>query len=360
MNRTLSILLPSIAVFIVGVSTTFFFCDRLMQQNEINSRLILERELVQFTDRLGHALNYSNTSTQMLAYIEEQNMLPFDFEGVASQLFERFAFIDALQIVRGDTIIHTYPLLGNEVTIGYGVGKVAQHFREMEKAKERNQLYFEGPFELLQGGTGFVGRLPIWKGDTLWGYAAAIIRYNTFLDALGLDENGEQSGFQFQLIKRDPYIGDVQLFGHDIYAGEGLVINTLNPMGDWDIYVRKLHPEQDNSMMELALLGIFVSLLLALMVGFLAAQPQQLRAKVAQRTAHLKRSNQKLQEYTFHNAHIVRAPLTNILALIPLLEHSNNEAERKEFIEALELSATNLDKALHVIQDIVKEESAID
>ncbi len=85
-----------------------------------------------------------------------------------------------------------------------------------------------------------------------------------------------------------------------------------------------------------------------------------LENKVAERTRHLSRSNQKLREINFHNAHIVRAPLANILALVHLLKEDANldSQSRKELIDALQDVAENLDRALHSVRSTLEEGEA--
>ncbi len=65
----------------------------------------------------------------------------------------------------------------------------------------------------------------------------------------------------------------------------------------------------------------------------------------------IKGQNEHLQEIAFMNAHIVRSPLANILALTTLLDTEKNiGAEAKELINHLQTSAQQLD---NVIKEIV-------
>jgi len=48
-------------------------------------------------------------------------------------------------------------------------------------------------------------------------------------------------------------------------------------------------------------------------------------ARIEQRTQQLTVQNQKLTEYTFVNAHKLRAPISSILGLINLIEQSSPE-----------------------------------
>lgn len=68
-----------------------------------------------------------------------------------------------------------------------------------------NQLHFEGPFKLKQGGISFAGRFPILQQDTLWGFAAVIIRKENFIKTLGLNQTDFATGVS---VERYHPIGD--------------------------------------------------------------------------------------------------------------------------------------------------------
>ncbi|QMU30414.1 PAS domain-containing protein [Adhaeribacter radiodurans] len=70
-----------------------------------------------------------------------------------------------------------------------------------------------------------------------------------------------------------------------------------------------------------------------------AEEEKQLKAKV-------------LQEVSFSQAHLVRAPLANILALITFLEQiDHQDEETKQIVGMLQVSAAELDKQVRAIVD---------
>lgn len=60
-----------------------------------------------------------------------------------------------------------------------------------------------------------------------------------------------------------------------------------------------------------------------------------LEEKVYERTKELSAKNDKLAEYTFINAHQLRAPVATILGLVQLLDYDNDEEEKEEIIQKL-------------------------
>ncbi|WP_436515178.1 hypothetical protein [Ekhidna sp. To15] len=70
--------------------------------------------------------------------------------------------------------------------------------------------------------------------------------------------------------------------------------------------------------------------------------------KVAERNfVNMERQNQKILEYSFINAHLVRAPLVNIIGLAELDERKNDQ------YESLENRAKKFDQILHKISSVL-------
>ena len=64
---------------------------------------------------------------------------------------------------------------------------------------------------------------------------------------------------------------------------------------------------------------------------------------------NLEKENQKIIEYSFINAHLVRAPLSNIIGIVDLIDNKN------EKVESLEKSAKKFDAVLHKISGVLHQ-----
>lgn len=74
---------------------------------------------------------------------------------------------------------------------------------------------------------------------------------------------------------------------------------------------------------------------------------------ITERTHYIKAiedQNEQLKEISWIQSHIIRAPLTRIMGLIPLINESTDEADKAQMLEYLMLSAHELDE---VIKDII-------
>lgn len=75
----------------------------------------------------------------------------------------------------------------------------------------------------------------------------------------------------------------------------------------------------------------------------------KLEEKVQVRTNQLIEQNSKMQEYTFFNSHILRAPISRIRGLLNLLSMNVNPEEEKQVRELLMASMNELDQAVKSI-----------
>jgi light-regulated signal transduction histidine kinase (bacteriophytochrome) len=80
-----------------------------------------------------------------------------------------------------------------------------------------------------------------------------------------------------------------------------------------------------------------------------------LEERVKERTEQLEKQNQQLLEYAFINAHLLRAPVCNILGLIDLLKNHDFDTEQMEIIQFLDNSTKELDEMVMKINRSIKK-----
>jgi sensor domain CHASE-containing protein len=138
-----------------------------------------------------------------------------DFNSVADKLLPYYPGVQSLQLAPGGIVRQIYPLAGNERAIGHDLLADPQRNKESILAKESGLLTLAGPFNLLQGGVGAAGRLPVFLPSNVagksefWGFAIALIRFPEVLGVNGLDRL-KAHGYQYRLWKPDPNTGKAQ------------------------------------------------------------------------------------------------------------------------------------------------------
>ena len=82
---------------------------------------------------------------------------------------------------------------------------------------------------------------------------------------------------------------------------------------------------------------------------------ENLEKTIAERTYALERQNQQLIEYSFINAHKLRAPLARILGLVNLVKLTTDGEEQKKLMDFLMQTSMELDEVVKSINTVVQE-----
>lgn len=84
--------------------------------------------------------------------------------------------IKNISIIKDTTIVWTYPEKGNENVIGKDLTKISSQKESVLLAKNKGITVFQGPVTLIQGGLGFIIRIPSYddKGK-YWGQVSVVI-----------------------------------------------------------------------------------------------------------------------------------------------------------------------------------------
>ncbi|MBI4984574.1 MAG: CHASE domain-containing protein [Rhodocyclales bacterium] len=181
-----------------------------VHETRADSRRLATKILAQgYAQRIQERLQTALVSTYVLASVVKQSGGRVQhFNDVAAELITLFPSVSALQLAPDGVIQECYPLQGNEAAIGHDLLADRKRNREAAVAITTQQLTLAGPFKLIQGGVGAVGRLPVFltneRGDShFWGFANALVRIPTLLDAAGLNTLAK-AGYRYELWRIHP------------------------------------------------------------------------------------------------------------------------------------------------------------
>lgn len=171
----------------LGAGAGFAYLDsqRTLKRAEVRALAYAQAQ------RLSQRLQESLGPAYMLASLVQQGNGKVDnFEAVAVEIMTQFPMARAVQLAPMGVISQVYPLPGNEKVLGHDLIKDKARNREAHLAISRKQLTLAGPFELMQGGLGAVGRYPVFRrqadGRTdFWGFSIVLIRVPELLSAAG-------------------------------------------------------------------------------------------------------------------------------------------------------------------------------
>ena len=283
-----------LAFLLVLIITQTITNQRFKIQNQNEQHKVNERAL-ELEEDLQGILGQSSTATQTLAFIVENYGIPDNFDSIAQLLINSNKNIDALELVNKDGVItHVYPLAGNEV-LGLNIFKDSIGKDGAITTLERKDYFTAGPIYLNQGGSGFVGRRPLFNDDGFNGFVAAVIKLSTVINAVEIDSLDDPQ-FYFQLAKINPNkTEEVFYSSKDISKGEAINVPLTTSQGEWKLYVISNQPTSYSTIIIFSVLGFLLSLVCGILVWFLVRQPFRLNQLVLQKTKLLNESNNKLK-----------------------------------------------------------------
>jgi len=133
-------------------------------------------------------------------------------------------------IIKDTTIIFNYPKEENQKAIGTNLAKIPEQKDDLLKVKNTLKPIFFGPINLVQGGQGYIARIPIIMDGKYWGQISIVLKSDKvekLFQQYAKDNNLEISMFKgeesseniifgdINIIDRDPIFSTVSLIGTD-------------------------------------------------------------------------------------------------------------------------------------------------
>lgn len=231
-----------------------------------------------------------------------------NFATVADEMLPFYPGASELALAPHGVIGEVAPLQGNEKALGLDVLSYPPQHIEAEISRNSGKLTLAGPLQLVQGGLGIVGRLPVFLdapgGRRFWGFTEVVMRLPEALAPAQLRQLLTQ-GYDYQLWRVNPVTGARQV----IEASQpGLTFVPVEqavqlPNGNWTLSIVPTrgwnHPL--GLSLEIAL-GLIVSVLLGYVAKLaldLKSHELGLEALISARTAEAMLAKNQL-EATFN------------------------------------------------------------
>lgn len=264
---------------LIGIFLTIFVLSILIgvhinRSHKINQQLIGKLLVQGYAQRLQERLQTAMVSSYILAAaVKQAEGVPLNFQDLAADLLVHFPSVSAMQLAPDGVIREIYPLEGNEAALGHDLLSDRRRNREAVTAISKQQLTLAGPFNLIQGGVGAVGRLPIFlinqrNESYFWGFVNVLVKVPQMLELASFDELHKE-GFVYELWRIDPDTDQRHVFSRtsktELVAPVEHVITVHN--GRWILSVAPIDGWA-SQFYELELLGYAVAI--ALLVTLMA------------------------------------------------------------------------------------------
>ncbi|KGO95829.1 hypothetical protein Q767_09055 [Flavobacterium enshiense DK69] len=270
------------------LNLAIYFRYEVIRENEQRNMTYILNVVKQ---NIEQTLKSSYATTITLALTIDDSGNPKNFEEVGKQLVANYTSVDAVQLVPKGVIKYTYPLKGNEAAINFDILHHPVHRKSALRAIATKSIYFSGPRELIQGGMGVVGRLPVFKKGRFWGFSSVILKFDTFIKSTGIGSfKSDKYYFQFSKInpithKEEFFLEDKSDFSKKNYQKVEI------PEGGWNLYII---PKNESALFWAFMPVISIAFLLSLLCGFfvttLLKKPSELQKLVEAQTLKLARS----------------------------------------------------------------------
>jgi len=181
-------------------------------------------------------------STGLVVYVAANpDVQDYEFAGVAASLIQKDPTIINVGLAKDNVLSHVYPLEGNKAALGLNYMKNEHQRGAVLRAISEINTVVAGPVNLVQGGRGLIGRIPIFlgpNGSDYWGIASVVVDFDAFesnilalAKNLGVDvvlKGKDASG-----LEGDVFIGDEASFSVPV---ETVMDEISLPVGRWVLF----------------------------------------------------------------------------------------------------------------------------
>jgi len=280
----------------------------LVRQSELQRERQLRAQVADLAGDHAHAIQrnieHALSATYALAALVRQGRGEVaDFEATAQQMLRFYPGAASLQLAPRGIVMRIVPLAGNQQAIGHNLLADPARNKEAFLARDTGKLTLAGPFNLVQGGLGAVGRLPVFLDDekpVFWGFTTVLIRFPEVLEEARLAVMEDQ-GYAYKLWRVHPDSGEHQVIAASGSAALSAPVDQsfALPNGRWTLSVAPLQGWGDPygiafktalALLFSVLLGYLTKLLVELRI-----YERNLEALVGERTLQLSTSEQRIR-----------------------------------------------------------------
>jgi diguanylate cyclase (GGDEF)-like protein/PAS domain S-box-containing protein len=302
----------AVIVFMVAACGSVLLVWNMEQRRLQSERARVDSIVADRVHAIQSTIERALSSTYALSALVHQAGGEFsNFESVAGEMLRLYPGVTVLGLSPGGVIRQVAPLVGNERSIGFNQLADPVQGEEARRAKQTGKLTLAGPMNLVQGGLGLVGRLPVYLSvlperpsqdnvPQFWGFVYVVIRLPQAMAGSGMAQLAEQ-GIAFELWRDHP----VTHVRQSIHASglqalvEPVDRNVHVPNGRWVLSAAPINGWGDPAglFLKAALAFLFSAILAgaAQLLMQLKRQERRLESLVGERTREIYATQNKLQ-----------------------------------------------------------------
>ncbi len=191
------------------------------------------------------------------------------FRDLASVIFQLAPQLRNIGLAPDLVIRHIYPLEGNEAALGLDLSQGSLSPSQIQQLlDETSQALYSGPINLVQGGQGLAGRIPIFERDSgdFWGVISVILDLERMYQAAGILPMKDSMSFVLSRSSNPQNRADIFL-GDAGTAWQDPVSATMNMPGTrWTLFAEPAQGWPDYPEAPVLTRGLLIAMVL-LVIG---------------------------------------------------------------------------------------------
>ncbi len=231
-------ILVGLVLLVLGV-----FVDYLnTSEKEAAQRQLVHDQLSTLRAQLeGHINSNIHLVQGLVAVIAEEPELTQErFGEVARHLFGTHSKLRNLSAAPDLVIRYVYPIEGNEAAIGLDFRKHTNQYHAVKQAVELGKSVLAGPVNLVQGGHGFIMRVPVYteqsqNGNRFWGVVSAVIDIEKLYRGSGLLDDGIGIAIAIRGDNASGEHGQIFFGQKEIFTSNPVLLNVTLSYGSWQM-----------------------------------------------------------------------------------------------------------------------------
>ncbi|MEM6508211.1 MAG: ATP-binding protein [Pseudomonadota bacterium] len=173
-----------------------------------------------------------------VAVAAEPNLDQARFTQIASPLFSTSSELRNIGAAPDMVIQMTYPLVGNEKSIGLNFLENPAQRDDAIRARDENRIVMAGPLELVQGGQALIARMPVFTPPelTFWGLLSVVLDIDKIYTNSGLIALSQHYDIALQGKNGLGAKGEFFYGSKDVLNTNPLSFRINFPGGEWQMY----------------------------------------------------------------------------------------------------------------------------
>jgi len=256
---------------LAGITEYLVFQERERQQNQRMRQVVASA--AQLRALIESEMNVPlNLSFGLAAYIKasQGQVRASEFDILLPNLVQQGRHIRNMTIAPDNRISYIYPLLGNEKTLGVFYPDLSEQWPDIRRIIQSRTPHMAGPVNLIQGGVGFIHRIPVYlEDDRYWGLVSTVLNIQSVWQVL----QDQASQLEVQVAMRrfvaaaDATAGTEMLIGQAaLFDGDAILLDLTIADARWQLAAQAISEPDALQRWPIRLIGWGIGLMLWLLV----------------------------------------------------------------------------------------------